>query len=178
MGNLEEEDFAQGAIIKAYQRKARFTSFEHMRNFVAATTKNAILDELRKRKTLKRGGGKVGGTDQVGLGNVGIGDVSEPGDDLTGWVPYQKKMRPDEVLNLRQLADMLQNAFMCIDRRYGQVVWDKFIEELKDMEVAKKRGLAIGSIGTYVERGLKALVNFLPEREKVFDDHFQLPGTP
>jgi RNA polymerase sigma factor (sigma-70 family) len=181
MGNLDEEDFAQGAIIKAYERRARFTSFEHMCKFVAAATKNAILDELEKRKRLKHGGGKVGRPDQVGLGDVGIGDVAEPGDDLTGWVPYQKKMRPDEALNQRQMADLVQSAFQSaflrIDRRYGQVVWDTHIEKLKQKVIAKRRGLAVGSIGNYLDRGLKALQKFLPEREKVFDDLYK-PRKP
>ncbi|NBV23917.1 MAG: hypothetical protein EBS05_18615 [Proteobacteria bacterium] len=177
MGNLDEGDFAQAAIIKVYERRANFASFKHMCKFVAKTTKNAILDELKKRKRLKHGGGKVGRPDQVGLGDVGIGDVSEPGDDLSAWVPYQKKMRADEALNQRQMADLVQSAFLRIDRRYGQVVWDKFIEQLKDRQVAKRRGLAVGSIGTYVDRGLKALLKFLPEREKVFDDIYK-PRKP
>jgi len=178
MGNLDDGDFAQEAIIKAYERRARFTSFEHMCKFVATATKNAILDELEKRKRLKHGGGKVGRPDQVGLGDVGIGDVAEPGDDISGWVPYQKKMRPDEALNQRQMADILKNAFKCIGRRYGQVVWDTHIEKLTQKDIAKRRGLAVGSIGNYLDRGLKALLKVLPERGQVFDDHFQPPGTP
>ena len=82
-------------------------------------------------------------------------------------IETQKKLTPDEVTHIIIMAELLDHALRRIDRRYSDVVRDSYFARLTHQEIADKRGLAIGSIGKYLERGLDALLEFVPERDKV-----------
>lgn len=168
MGNLEEADFVIQAVTKAHQHIADITSFDHMCAFVAMATNNAIRDELDRREAVMHGGGKVESLDAMQVGIYEEGNRPGPGDDeATRDLADLKRITPDEVTHIIIMAELLDHALRRIDRRYSDVVRDSYFARLTHQEIADKRGLAIGSIGKYLERGLDALLEFVPERDKV-----------
>jgi RNA polymerase sigma factor (sigma-70 family) len=189
MGEADEDDFIIQAVAKAFAQTTKKASFRHLCNFVATATKNAIRDELKRRASVRHGGGKVESLDAREFGIVdekirpGSGDEEperdQPSDQEAGIsgpeenFGFRKRIRPDAALNQRQLSDLLQNALMRIDKRYAQVVWDIHVEKLGHAEIAEKHGYALGSIGSFEEKGLEAMLKHLPEREKVLDDIYK-----
>lgn len=199
MGEGDEDDFIIRAVTKAHKHIAKKASFKHLCRFVATATKNAIRDELKRRDSVRHGGGKLESLDARGMGIVdeksrpGSGDEepdseqpdseqpSDKDDGISGPQEdfgFRKRMRPDAALDLRQRVDLLQNALMRIDKRHAQVVRDLYIEGLKQRQVAKKHGQAFGSIGSFKRKGLKAMLKYLPEREKVLDDIYKPRTKP
>lgn len=182
MGEADEDDFIIQAVTKAYAEIAKKTSFKHLCNFVATATKHAISDELKSRKALMHGDGKVVSLDAKGFGIVdendrpgsgdGQPDSEQPSDEDSGNVGpehelgFRKRMRPDEACHLRLLRDIHANAFIRIERRYSNVVSDFYLDNLTYEEIAKRRGLSINSVGVYIRRGLDAMFEFVPERDK------------
>lgn len=179
LGSDERDDFIIQAVTKAHQRIQKFKSFDHLCKFVATTTKNGIRDELKRRKTAKRGGGQVQSLEALRRKFGADTDAPGPGDDRTRCdIADQRRMVPDEAAHLLILADMLENAFKRIDVRYGNVVWDFYIERFTQKEIAKKRGLRLGSVGVYLKRGLDEMREFMPERDKTLWWEKQQPVTP
>ena len=168
MGNVEEDDFVIQAVGKAYEHVAEKTSFKHLCNFVATATKNAIRDELKRRKWVRHGSGKVDSLDALRDGVIAEGgqDSSSGDDQPSRDVADVKRIVPDEAAHLLILAELHKRALSKIERRYRNVLRDRWLDELEYKEIAKKRGLSINSVGVYIRRGLDAMLEFVPERDK------------
>lgn len=175
LGEMDEDDFIIKAITKAHNRITKFNSFKHLCNSVAVTTRNAIRDELDRRERVKHGGGVVQSLDKMQdedpEGSPGPGD-EQPRREIAD----AKQIKPDAAVNRVLLAELFEEAFAHVDNRYANVVWDLIVDDLKYEEVAKKRGIAIGSVGEYKNRGLDALRKHMPDRDSLLWWH-KLKGT-
>jgi RNA polymerase sigma factor (sigma-70 family) len=72
MGEADEDDFIIQAVAEAFAQITKKASFRHLCNFVATATKNAIRDELKRRASVRHGGGKVESLDAMEIGIVDV----------------------------------------------------------------------------------------------------------
>lgn len=168
MGEADEDDFIIQAVERACAEVTKKTSFKHLCDFVATATKNAIRDELKRRDAVRHGGGKVDSLDALRGGVVAEGsqDSSSGDEQHSREVAIEMRIVPDEATHILMLAELHECALGKIERRYSDVLRDRWIEGLDYEEIAKKRGLSIGSVGVYIRRGLDAMLEFVPERDK------------
>gem|GEM_PF-1177060 len=168
MGEVDEDDFIIQAVEKAHAQITKKASFKHLCNFVATATKNAIRDELDKRKRVRHGGGKVESLDALRDGVIAEGsqDSSSGDEQHSREVAIENRIVPDEATHIRMLAELHKRALGKIERRYSNVLEDRWLKELDYKEIAKKRGLSIDSVGVYLREGLNAMLEFVPERDK------------
>ena len=64
---------------------------------------------------------------------------------------------------LGENALILAEALKGVPEQYRKVVEDFYLKGSTQQEIADRHGLKIGSIGVYLDRGLKALRENLPE---------------
>lgn len=167
IGDLLEDDFIMDAIIKAHEHIQEFNSIGHLRAWITITTRNAIRDELDRIGRIKHGGGNLQSLEEMqeedSEHSNGPGDDQPRRDDVAD----EQQITPDQATHLLQLSQLHEKAFEHVDNRYANVVRDFYFERLTQQEIAKKRGLAIGSIGAYLDRGLDALRKHMPDRDKL-----------
>ena len=75
----------------------------------------------------------------------------------------ERQERPDALVLQGENALILAEALKQVPEHYRDVVEDFYLEGFTQQEIADRHGLKIGSIGVYVDRGLKALRENLPE---------------
>ena len=167
IGDLLEDDFIIEAITKAHEHIQEFNSFDHLRAWLTVTTRHAIRDELDRQTAVIHGGGNLQSLEEMqeedSEHSHGPGDDQPRRDDVAD----EQQITPDQATHLLQLSQLHEKAFEHVDNRYANVVRDFYFERLTQGEIAKKRGLAIGSIGAYLDRGLDALRKHMPDRDKL-----------
>ena len=146
---------------------AKATHFMELNRLMAKMTKNALNDQHRKRKAVKRGGGRVDSLEAMNYGVYKDSDGNSSEDEV---VAADRKepdfIRPDDACEIGELALFLQFALNKIPQHYREVLQD--VESgLKHREIAAKRGISIGSVGTYRARGLEAMLEFMPEKSNL-----------
>ena len=136
------DDVATEAITKLlndYVPQAQ--SIEELQKLVITIAKNQLRDLLDKRNAQKRGQGT----------DLSLDEIQETGeiDD--------KSPTPEQLVQIREKAFLVQAAIDQLPPKYAEVVTDYYFLNLKQQEIADKRGLKIGSIGVYLQRGIDAL---------------------
>lgn len=147
LNHQDHEDVAAEAITEVIEYIEKVGSFEECKKLVVTISKNRLLDRFRSIATVKHGAGKVDSLDQ----NEGI-DAADPSQE-----------RPDVAAMKGERALMLKEGLKQIPEQYRKVVEDFYLKGLKQQEIADKHGLAIGSIGNYLQRGVEALHDILPK---------------
>jgi len=151
---LSEEDLQEivpDAIIELidnYVEKAE--NIVELNKLVITIAKNKAKDLLEKQRALKRGGGHV--------------------DSLEDDQPEGKEFKsdiadPSEEAEQAERALLLNAAIKNLPAKYAEVLYDSYILGLKQQEIADKRGLKIGSIGVYINRGLEQLKKILEDED-------------
>jgi RNA polymerase sigma-70 factor, ECF subfamily len=141
LNHQDHEDVAAESITEVVEYIEKVGSFEECKKLVVTISKNRLLDRFRHASAGKRDG-KL--TDSI--------------EETEGFDPKDESQeRPDE----RNL--MLKEGLKQIPEQYRKVVEDFYLKGLKQQEIADKHGLAIGSIGNYLQRGLAALHDILPK---------------
>jgi len=117
---------------------------EELKALVASIAHNRSVSRLRERFAKKRGAGK---TESLEVLQSNEGDPIE----LPGG------MSPLAALAQTELASLLTEVQRELNQDQRAVLSDFFLHGLSYEDVAKKRGLAIGSVGVYLKRGLEAI---------------------
>ena len=117
---------------------------EELKALVASIAHNRSVSRLRERFAKKRGAGK---TESLEVLQSNEGDRIE----LPGG------MSPLAALAQTELASLLTEVQRELNQDQRAVLSDFFLHGLSYEDVAKKRGLAIGSVGVYLKRGLEAI---------------------
>lgn len=143
------EDVAVEAITQVVKYVKTASSFEECKKLVSTISKNRLLDIFRQLATEKHGGGKL----------------VEPEDDETVNAPDPNQQQPDVVAIHGERAAIVREALRQIPEQYRKVVEEFYFNGLTQQEIADKHGLAIGSIGVYLQRGLEALHKILKKDE-------------
>ena len=148
LNHHDHEDVAQESIAEvADYVKKQAGSFEECKKLVVTIAKNRLLDRFRQRATPKHGAGRVESLEQ------------QEGFDA----PDDSQEPPDVHLIKAERALMVMEALNQIPEKYRKVVEDVFFKGLTHKECAARHGLKLGSIGVYLDRGLKALAKVLPK---------------
>jgi RNA polymerase sigma factor (sigma-70 family) len=146
MNHHEQEDVAIEAVTEVIDYVERVNSFEECKRLVVTISKNRLLDRFRSKATVKHGSGQVESLEQQeGFEAV---DAAQP--------------RPDALVLAGENLMILKRALLGVPEQYRRVVEESYLNGLTQQEIADKLGLKLGSIGVYLDRGLKALKQNLP----------------
>ena len=143
--SLPEEDL-QDIFIQAFtkvQKKClpKASSIEDLIKQFPTIIRNELNDFVRAENAQKRGSGRVRSLEEV------------PPEDI----PATSSPTPAMQVEQKERARMLVEAINQLPESLRGVVHDHLNLELKEKEIADKRGLSIGSIGVNKARGLAAL---------------------
>jgi RNA polymerase sigma factor (sigma-70 family) len=140
----EVEDIAIEALEELVDNVRSVNSVEQLKPLVASIAHNRAVSLLRNRFAKKRGAGK---TESLDL----------PADDRKAKEEPAPEDSPLDSLAKKELAARLQKSLVELKPPQGEILSDFFLQGLRYEEIAKKRGLAVGSVGVYLKRGLEAM---------------------
>lgn len=140
------EDVAIEALEEVVGKVRELKSAEELKPLVASITHNRAVSLLRERFARKRGAGKTESLD----GPVdGSGEPMDP--------PSEAPLLVE--LDQAELAGLLRDLSRDLKPDHRDLLNDFFLHRLSYEEIARKHGLAMGSVGVYLKRGLEALRN-------------------
>ena len=113
---------------------------EELKPLAASIAHHRAVSLLRQRFAKKRGEGKTESLD---------GPVNEEG--------LRSVDSPLGALEQKELAERLQETLAALKPPLGEMLADFFLHELRYEAIAKKHGIAVGSVGVYLKRGLDAM---------------------
>ena len=140
------EDVAIEALEEVVGKVRELKSGEELKPLTASIAHNRAVSLLRERFARKRGAGKTQPLDKP------VDDVGEAIDP------------PNEVpllveLDQAELAALLRDLQRGLKPEHRALLDDFFLHRLSYEEIARKHGLAMGSVGVYLHRGLEAMRN-------------------
>ena len=139
----EIEDVAIEALEELVEKVRGVKSVEELKPLAASIAHNRAVSLLRERFAKKRGEGKTESLDA-------------PTDD-GGTHDLQSSDSPLADLEQSELAERLGLSLAELKPPLGEILSDFFLHGLRYEEIAKKRGVAVGSVGVYLKRGLEAM---------------------
>jgi RNA polymerase sigma factor (sigma-70 family) len=138
------EDVAIEALEELVEKVRELRSVEELRPLAASIAHHRAVSLLRQRFARKRGEGKIESLDApLDSGNT----QNEP---AAGNSPLME-------LEQLELARRLEASLTELKPPLGDILSDFFLHDLRYEEIAKKRGVAVGSVGVYLKRGLEAM---------------------
>ena len=148
----EVEDVAIEALEELVEKVRAVKSVEELKPLAASIAHHRAVSLLRERFAKKRGEGKTESLDA-------------PTDD--GGNPHDPPSSDSPLADLeqRELALRLGLSLAELKPPLGEVLSDFFLHGLRYEEIAKKRGVAVGSVGVYLKRGLEAMRRIWGERD-------------
>jgi RNA polymerase sigma factor (sigma-70 family) len=140
----EVEDMAIEALGQLVDKVRSVKSVEELKPLAASIAHHRAVSLLRERFAQKRDAGKTESLDV-------------PVDD--GETKYEPVWEdsPLDSLAEKELAARLQTSLAELKPPQGEILSDFFLYGLRYEEIAKKRGVAVGSVGVYLKRGLEAM---------------------
>jgi RNA polymerase sigma factor (sigma-70 family) len=140
----EVEDKAIEALEQLVDKVRSVKSVEELKPLAASIAHHRAVSLLRERFAQKRGAGKTESLDV-------------PVDD--GETKYEPAWEdsPLDSLAEKELAARLQTSLAELKPPQGEILSDFFLHGLRYEEIAQKRGVATGSVGVYLKRGLETL---------------------
>jgi RNA polymerase sigma factor (sigma-70 family) len=146
-------DVAIEAIEELTDKVNGLESAEMLKPMVICIASRLAISHIRTLMAQKRGTGKVESLHQQGDDDEPI-DPPDPAGAL-------------DTLHNNELAALLLGLQKDLKAEWYDVLQDYFYEHLKYEDIAKKRNLALGSVGVYLKRALGVLQNKLREKPKL-----------
>ena len=140
----EIEDVAIESLEEMVEKVRVVKSSEELKPLAASIAHHRAVSLLRERFAKKRGEGKTESLDA-------------PTDEGEQKPEPAAADSPLSDLEQRELAQRLSQSLAELKPPLGEILSDFFLRGLRYEEIAKKRGVAIGSVGVYLKRGLEAL---------------------
>jgi RNA polymerase sigma factor (sigma-70 family) len=140
----DTEDVAIESLEELVEKVKVVGSAEELKPLLAKIAHNRAVSRLRGFYATKRGAGKA---ESIEGRQEDCGDLPEA-------------IAPDDPvgsLQQRELAERLGRLLAELRPPQGEVLMDFFLRGLTYEEIAKGRGVAKGSVGVYLQRGLAAL---------------------
>jgi RNA polymerase sigma factor (sigma-70 family) len=148
----EIEDVAIESIEQLVEKVPGVKSVEELKPLAASIAHHRAVSLLRERFAKKRGEGK---TDSLDARPDGEASQNEP----------TTSHSPLEDLEQAELAERLGKSLAKLKPPMGEILSDFFLDGLSYEEITKKRGVAVGSVGVYLKRGLEVLRRIWPREE-------------
>ena len=140
----EIEDTAIEALEDLVEKVREVKTVEELKPLVASIAHHRAVSLLRQRFAKKRGEGR---TEPLGAGLDEEGSQHEPASTDS----------PLAELEQRELAQRISRSLAELKPPLGDILSDFFLHGLRYEEIARKHGLAVGSVGVYLKRGLEAI---------------------
>jgi len=138
------EDVAIEALEALVEKVREVRSVEELRPLVASIAHHKAVSRLRAAFSEKRGGGQ----------SVSLETQGDEAGDCPEVVTADS---PLDSLDQKELAERVSKTLVALKPPLGVILSDFFLQELRYEEIAKKRGMAVGSVGVYLKRGLEAM---------------------
>lgn len=148
----EVEDVAIEALEELVEKVKAVKAVEELKPLAASIAHHRAVSLLRERFAKKRGEGKTESLDAPT--NEG---ETKPEPALHN--------SPLDSLAEKELAARLQESLSALKPPLGEVLSDFFLRGLRYEEVARKHGMAVGSVGVYLKRGLEAMRRIWGEQD-------------
>jgi RNA polymerase sigma factor (sigma-70 family) len=126
---------------------------EELKVLAATIAHHRAVSLLREWFAKKRGEGKTESLEAV---------QAESGADC----PDPMADSPLAALQKKELAERLSRTLSELNPPQGPILTDLFLNGLSHKEVARKHGVAIGSVGVYRKRGLETLGRIWSRRDE------------
>jgi RNA polymerase sigma factor (sigma-70 family) len=140
----EIEDTAIEALEELVEKVREVKAVEELKPLAASIAHHRAVSLLRERFAKKRGAGKTESLDAPAADGETKPEPASSGSPL-------------DSLEQKELAERLQNSLTTLKPPMGDILSDFFLHDLRYEEIAQKRGIAVGSVGVYLKRGLEAL---------------------
>lgn len=138
------EDVAIEALEELIEKVRGLKSIQELRPLAASIAHHHAVSRLRYHFAAKRGGGITESLDAIGA------DTGDAQQATMGECPRIS-------LEQKELAEALHRLLAELKPPQGEILTDYFLHDLTYEEIAKKRAVAIGSVGVYMKRGLEVL---------------------
>ena len=138
------EDVAIESLEELVDKVHAVSAVEELKPLAASIAHHRAVSRLRERFAQKRGGGQVESLDKA------------PDDDCPPLEPAAAEgalARLDE----RELAGLLAELGRDLKPELLGILEDFFLSGLSYEQIAAKRGVALGTVGVYLKRGLESL---------------------
>jgi len=146
--SADVEDVAIEALEELIEKVCGLKSIEELRPLVASIAHHRAVSRLRHHFAAKRGGGITESLDAI---------VGDAGDTRQATIEESPRIS----LEQKELAEALRRLLAELKPPQGEILADYFLHDLSYEEIAKKRSVAIGSVGVYLKRGLEAIRRIL-----------------
>jgi RNA polymerase sigma factor (sigma-70 family) len=140
----EVEDVAIESLEALVEKVRELKSVEELKPLVASIAHHRAVSLLRERFAKKRGEGRTGSPEAVQ--GAAVIDCPDP-----------TANSPMAALEQKELAECLSRTISKLKPPQGAVLKDFFLDGLSYEGIARKHGIAIGSVGVYLKRGLETL---------------------
>jgi RNA polymerase sigma factor (sigma-70 family) len=140
----EVEDVAIESLEALVEKVRELKSVEELKPLVASIAHHRAVSLLRERFAKKRGEGRTGSPEAVQ--GAAVIDCPDP-----------TANSPLAALEQKELAECLSRTISKLKPPQGAVLKDFFLDGLSYEGIARKHGIAIGSVGVYLKRGLETL---------------------
>ena len=148
----EIEDVAIESMEALVEKVRAVKAVEELKPLAASIAHHRAVSLLRERFAQKRGEGRTESLDATTEDGDAKHDPASPDSPL-------------DALEEKELAERLQKSLGALKPPLGEVLTDFFLHGLRYEEIARKHGLAVGSVGVYLKRGLETLRRIWGERE-------------
>jgi len=136
------EDVAIESLEELVEKVNLVKEVEELKLLAASIAHHRAVSRLREHFAKKRGGGQTESLE----GRQENGDRDVPAEDSSL-----------DKLGQAELAELLNQVQTELKPEHRAILGDFFLEGLRYEEIAAKRGVAIGSVGVYLKRGLEAI---------------------
>jgi RNA polymerase sigma factor (sigma-70 family) len=140
----EVEDVAIETLEELVEKVHDVRIVEELKPLAASIAHHRAVSLLRSRFAKKRGEGK---TDSLDAPRDEEGTQHEPASSNT----------PLDDLGQKELAQRLGKSLAELKPPLGELLSDFLLHDLRYEEIARKRGVAVGSVDVYLKRGLEAM---------------------
>ena len=140
------EDVAIEALEELVEKVGDVRAVEELKPLVASIAHHRAVSRLRQHFAAKRGSGQTESLEaREEAGGGSSGESAAAGDS------------PLDALTQKELAKVLGGMLAELKPPQGELLEDFFVNGLSYEEMAKKHGVAVGSVGVYLKRGLEAM---------------------
>jgi RNA polymerase sigma factor (sigma-70 family) len=140
----EVEDVAIETLEALVEKTADVAKVEELKPLAASVAHHLAVSRLRERFAAKRGAGRTESLEAKGEADGGDCEAAA-GETLLA------------ELDQAELAGLLGQLQRDLATQQRAVVADFFLEGLSYEQIASKHGLAVGSVGVYLKRGLETI---------------------
>ena len=140
----QAEDVAIEAVEELVEKVEGLGSVEELKPLVASIAHNRAVSLLRKHFAARHGGGKTG---SIEAQQEGGGDLPES----------LAEDSPVAAVEQKELAERLRKVLGELKPPRGEMLTDCFLRGLSHKDIAKKHGIAVGSVGVSLKRALESL---------------------